>query len=35
MPSAKFEPAISGIKRPQTYALDGTATGIGPHSNLW
>ena len=29
MPSAWFEPAIPAIKRPQTYALDRTATGIG------
>jgi hypothetical protein len=35
MPSAKFEPAIPKIKRPQTHTFDGTATGIGPHSNLW
>ena len=27
--SAGFEPAISAIKWPQTYALDRTATGIG------
>ena len=29
MPSAGFEPAISAIKRPQTYALDRAVTGIG------
>jgi hypothetical protein len=29
MPSAEFKPAISEIKRLQTYALDSTATGIG------
>jgi hypothetical protein len=29
MPSAGFEPAIPAIKRPQTYALDRAATGIG------
>jgi hypothetical protein len=29
MPSAGFEPAIPAFKRPQTYALDFTATGIG------
>ena len=29
IPSAEFEPAISGIKRLYTYALDRTATGIG------
>ena len=30
MPSAEFEPAISKIKRLQTYILDRTTTGIGP-----
>jgi hypothetical protein len=29
MPSVGFEPAILAINRPQTYALDRTATGIG------
>jgi hypothetical protein len=29
MPSAEFEPAIPATKRPQTYALDRAATGIG------
>ena len=29
MSSARFEPAIPTIKRVQTYALDGTVTGIG------
>jgi len=29
MPLAGFEPKIPTIKRPQTYALDRTATGIG------
>ena len=29
MPSAGFEPAIPGIEKPKTYALDHTATGIG------
>jgi hypothetical protein len=29
MASAGFEPAISAIKPLQTYAFDGTATGIG------
>jgi hypothetical protein len=29
MPSAGFEPAIPATKRPQTYALDSAATGIG------
>jgi hypothetical protein len=30
MSSAGFEPAIPAAKRPQTYALDHAATGIGP-----
>jgi hypothetical protein len=29
MPSAGFETAIPAIERPQTYALDRAATGIG------
>jgi hypothetical protein len=29
MPSAAFQPATQATKRPQTYALDRTATGIG------
>jgi hypothetical protein len=29
MTSAGFEPAIPATKRPQTYALDRAATGIG------
>ena len=29
MSTAGFEPSISGSKRPQTYALDRAATGIG------
>jgi hypothetical protein len=29
MPAAGFEPAIPATKRPQTYALDLAATGIG------
>jgi hypothetical protein len=28
-PRAGFEPAITATKRPQTYALDRAATGIG------
>jgi len=28
-PPAEFEPTISAGKRPQTYALDRAATGIG------
>jgi hypothetical protein len=29
MPPAEFEPTISVSERPQTHALDRTATGIG------
>jgi hypothetical protein len=29
MPPVGFEPTISAGERPQTYALDGAATGIG------
>jgi len=29
MPSARFEPTIPAIERPQTYALDSTSTRIG------
>jgi hypothetical protein len=29
MPPARLEPAIPATKRPQTYALDRAATGIG------
>jgi hypothetical protein len=29
MPRVEFEPAIPATKRPQTYALDRAATGIG------
>jgi len=29
MPPVEFEPTISGGERPQTYALDRKATGIG------
>jgi hypothetical protein len=29
MSSAGFEPAIPATKRPQTYALDRAATGLG------
>jgi hypothetical protein len=29
MPSEGFEPATPATKRPQTYALDRAATGIG------
>jgi hypothetical protein len=32
MPPAGFEPAIPAGKRPQTYVLDHTATGIGIRS---
>jgi hypothetical protein len=33
MLSAGFEPEIPAIVRPQTYALDCTATGIGIYLN--
>jgi hypothetical protein len=33
MPRAGFEPAIPATKRPQTYALDCVATGIGNNNN--
>jgi hypothetical protein len=33
MPLAGFEPAILTIERPQVYALDRTATGIGTQNN--
>jgi hypothetical protein len=29
MPSAGFEPVVQATKRPQTYASDRVATGIG------
>jgi hypothetical protein len=32
MPSAGFETATQATKRPQTYALDRSATGIGPRT---
>jgi hypothetical protein len=35
MPSPGFEPAIQGIKRIQTYALDSTATVISLPNNYW
>ena len=31
MPPVGFEPTISAGERPQTYALDGAATGTGLH----
>ena len=31
MPLAEFEPTISAGERPQTYALDRTATETGSH----
>jgi hypothetical protein len=34
MPSAVFEPAIPASDRPQTLALDRSATGIGNVDNL-
>jgi len=33
-PLAGFEHTISAGKRPQTYALDGAATGIGIYINV-
>jgi hypothetical protein len=33
-PPAGFEPTISANQRPQTYALDRTATGIGDKGNI-
>jgi hypothetical protein len=33
MPSARFEPAIPAGDRPQTLALDRSATGIGKSKN--
>jgi hypothetical protein len=35
MPSAGFEPAIPATKRPQTYALERAATGIGNNLNIF
>jgi hypothetical protein len=32
MPPVGFEPTISASERPQTYALDGAATGTGAHA---
>ena len=29
MPTAGFEPAIPGSERPQTYVIEGAASGIG------
>ena len=34
MPPVGFEPAVLGIERPQTHALDRAATGIGPLKRL-
>jgi hypothetical protein len=34
MSSAGFKPVIPAIKLLQTYALDGTAAGIGTHFRL-
>jgi hypothetical protein len=33
MSLAGFEPAIPASEWPQTYALDGTVTGIGVYNN--
>jgi hypothetical protein len=32
MPPAEFEPTIPASERPQTHALDRTATGIDAHT---
>jgi hypothetical protein len=32
MPLTGFEPAIPATKRPQTYAFDSAATGIGEYN---
>ena len=34
MPPAEFEPVVPASERPQAYALDRTATGIG-RSGTW
>jgi hypothetical protein len=34
MPAAGFEPTIPASERPQTHALDRTATGIGKQSYI-
>jgi hypothetical protein len=34
MPPAAFETTISGIERPQTHALNRSATGIGRQTQL-
>jgi hypothetical protein len=34
MPLAGFKPTIPGIRPPQTYAVDLTATGIGRQNTL-
>ena len=34
MPPVGFEPTISAGERPQTYALDGAATGTGSYAEL-
>jgi hypothetical protein len=35
MPSIVFEPMIPAIQRPQTHALDGTATVIGNLKSIY
>jgi TM2 domain-containing membrane protein YozV len=35
MPAVGLEPTIPASARPQTYALDRTATGIGTLSIIW
>ena len=34
MPPVGFEPTISAGERPQTYALDGAATGTGCNDHM-
>jgi hypothetical protein len=35
MPRAGFEPATPATKRPQTYALESAATGIGEYTYIY
>ena len=35
MPPVRFEPTISAGERPQTYALDRAATGIGTYGHIY
>ena len=34
-PPVGFEPTISGVERPQTYALDRSAVGTGSNNSLY